>query len=124
MRIQKDRHYTVPVFHCTLLLGDLLVNRNLLSVTAKMLKTDSAVYKSEQGIILALADIGAGMDVSTTLTNQDVAGQNELTVCSLGAESLGLRVTTVLGRTHTFFMSEQLNVNFQHFVTPPYRFCR
>ena len=33
-----------------------------------------------------------------------VAGENKLTVSSLGAKTLGLAVAAVLGRTHTFFM--------------------
>ena len=50
-------------------------------------------------------------DVGATLTDQDVAGQNELAICTLRAQTLSRRITAVLGRTHTFFMSEQLNVN-------------
>ena len=57
------------------------------------------------------AAIVAGVDVRTSLANQDVACQNELTVASLDTKAFGLTVTAVLGRTHTFFMSEQLNVN-------------
>ena len=30
------------------------------------------------------------LDVGATLTNQDVAGQNELTVCTLGAQKLNI----------------------------------
>ena len=43
------------------------------------------------------------------MTDKDIACENELTVASLDAESLGLRITTVLCGTDTFFVSEELN---------------
>jgi hypothetical protein len=50
------------------------------------------------------------MDLSSTLTINDVAGLYELTVCSLGTKTLGLRITSVLGGTHSLLMSEKLKV--------------
>ena len=38
--------------------------------------------------------------------NKNVACEYELTVSTLNTKTLGLTVTTVLGRTHTFFMGE------------------
>ena len=50
------------------------------------------------------------MDVGTTLTDQDVAGQHELTVGTLNAQALGLGVTAVLGGADALLVSEQLDV--------------
>ena len=60
---------------------------------------NAAIDQSEQGVIAADANALTRMDVGAALTNQDVAGQNELTVAALDAEALGLGITTVLGRT-------------------------
>ena len=57
------------------------------------------------------------MDVSASLANQDVAGQNELTVSALHAQTLGLGVTTVLGRTAALLVREELNTNLQYSYT-------
>ena len=87
-----------------LLLSDLLIDRDLLAVLAEMLETNGAVYESEEGIILALADVGARMDLGSALTNENVAGENELTVSTLRAETLGLGIAAVLGGAHSLFM--------------------
>ena len=65
---------------------------------------NAAIDQSEQGVIAADADALTRMDVGAALTDQDVAGQNKLTVAALDAEALGLGITTVLGRTYAFFM--------------------
>ena len=65
----------------------LLLNAALLAALAHALETDGAVHQSKQGIIAALANVLTRHDVGATLTNQDVAGQNELTVCTLGAQT-------------------------------------
>ena len=46
------------------------------------------------------------MDVGASLANQDVTGQNELTVSTLHAQALSLGITTVLGRTAALVVSE------------------
>ena len=51
--------------------------------------------------------------------NQDVAGQNELTVSALHAQALSLGITAVLSGTAALVVSEELNTNLQHGVTPP-----
>ena len=51
-----------------------------------------------------LYNVGAGMDLSSALSDEDIAGQDELTVCSFRSKTLRLTVAAVLGRTHTFFM--------------------
>ena len=59
-----------------------------------------------QQLSLTPAHVVARMDMGPALPVQDVACQYELSVSPLGAKSLGLRVSTVLGRTNTFLMSE------------------
>ena len=72
------------------------INAGALSVFAHALKTDNAVYLSEERIIRAATYVVAGMDVSTSLLDKDVAGKYELTVSTLDAKTLGLGITTVL----------------------------
>ena len=71
---------------------------------AHALETNGAIDQSKQGIIAALADILTRLDVSAALTNEDVAGQNELTICTLGAQTLSRRITAVLGAAYALFM--------------------
>ena len=57
------------------------------------------------------------MDVGAALANQDVASQYKLTIRTLGAKALAFAVAAVAGGAHTFFMSEQLKIKFQHGVS-------
>ena len=59
------------------------------------------------------------MDVGSALSDKDIACENELTVASLDAESLGLRITAVLGRSAALLMCEKLNIYLENCVTPP-----
>ena len=79
-------------FLCFLLGG---VNRNLLTILAQTLEADNAVGLGKQRIIAADANVGAGVDVGAALADQDVAGQNELTISALGTKALGLGITAV-----------------------------
>src|SRR5699024_1287384 len=97
------------------LLGD-LHDGNLLAILAQALELDGAVLQSEQGVVAALADVDAGMDVGAPLANQDVAGQNELTVGTLDAQTLGLGVTAVTGGADALLVGEELKTDFQHIV--------
>ena len=92
----------------------LSVDGALTTILALALETDGAVDQSEQSVITADTDIDTGMDVSASLANQDVAGQNVLTVSTLYAQTLGLGITTVLSRTAALVVSEVLNTNLQH----------
>ena len=93
---------------------------DLLAVAAQTLELDLAVDQGEEGIVRTLTDVFTGMDVGTALTDEDVARENGLPVGSLHAKTLGFGITAVLGRAHTFFMSEKLNVNAKHRVAPPF----
>ena len=75
----------------------LSVDGALTAVLALALELDGTVNQSKQGVVAADADVDAGMDVGASLANQDVAGQNKLTVGTLHAQALGLGVTAVLG---------------------------
>ena len=65
---------------------------------------NAAVDQSEQGIVAADADALTRMDVGAALTDQDVAGQNVLTIAALDAETLGLGVTAVFRGAYALFM--------------------
>ena len=97
-----------------------LVNRNLLPVTAQALEAHHASSRSEQRIITALADVHTGMDVSAALTDQDVAGQNVLTVSPLGPQAFALGITAVLGGTNALLMGEELKTNVHHNRVPSF----
>ncbi len=93
------------------------VDADLFAVLAVTLKLDFTVDQSIQSVIGADADIIAGMDMRTALTDEDGACKNCLAIASLGAESLGFGVTTVTGGAHSLFMSKKLNVNLKHCYT-------
>lgn len=57
------------------------------------------------------AHVQAGMDMGAALANQNVTGQNKLTIGALDAQTFRFGITAVLGRTYTFFMC--------HNFTPP-----
>ena len=82
-----------------------------------MLKLYLTVDKSEQSVILTHANVVAGMDSRSSLTNDDVACYYCLTVSLLYAQTLGLAVTTILSRTYTFFVSKKLQTELQHHST-------
>ena len=86
------------------------VNANSLAVTTHSLEFNLAVNFSKQGVIRSDTDVLAGMDVSTSLANENVAGKNKLTVSTLYAKTLGLGITAVLGRADSLFMSEELKI--------------
>lgn len=98
-----------------LLLG---INADLLVRLALTLELDDAVNLGVQGIVIADADVVAGMDYGTTLANQNVAGEYELTIGALNAQTLRGRVTAVTRATHTFFMGKQLQIH-NHYALPP-----
>ena len=70
-----------------------------------------AVNTRIERIVGTDANIGTRVNLRTALSYEDVACYDELAVTFLSAESFRLRVTTVLGRTHTFLMSEELQIH-------------
>src|SRR3569832_2194386 len=63
-----------------------------------------AVAKREERVVLAHADIGAGMELGTALTHDDVAAGNLLAAEHLHTQHLGVGVATVAGRTACFLV--------------------
>ena len=84
------------------------VNGAHLAILAHALELDLAVNQRKQGVVAADPDVVTGMDVGASLANQNVAGQNELTVSPLDAKSLGLGITAVLGGAAALLGSEEL----------------
>ena len=105
MEMAKAPVFRPELLKCGLFSG---VDGSLLPILAQTLKAQGAVHLGKQGIVSADAHVGAGMDLSSALSDEDIAGQDELTVCSFSSKTLRLTVAAVLGRTHTFFMSEIL----------------
>ena len=71
----------------------------------------SAVAQSEQGVVLAAANVLTGVDVGATLANQDFARANDLAGKTLAAQTLGVGIAAVSGGAKTFFMC--------HLISPP-----
>ena len=84
------------------------VNADLLFVLGLVLKFDVSVDQSEKGIIGSHADIVAGVDRSSSLSDDDIACKNIFAVRFLHAEALGFTVASVLCRADTSFMSKKL----------------
>ena len=70
------------------------------------LKAHDTVCLSIKSIVFAQTYIYTGMEVSAALANQNVACENELSVCALNAETLSLRISAVFGRAAALFMSK------------------
>ena len=87
-----------------------------LAILTYSFKFNVAVDKSEKCIILALADIVAGMDVCSALSYKDISRKNELTVRALGAQTLRMAVATVTGGTHSLLMREELKIHLEHLL--------
>jgi hypothetical protein len=81
-----------------------------LAELAEALETKDAVCKSIQSVISADAYVKAGMDVCAALSVKDVAGFDKLAIRSLGAQTLGIGITAVLGGAHSLFMCEELKI--------------
>jgi len=90
------------------------IDRALFAVSAHTFETHSAVHGGVQGIVAADTYVSAGMDVGASLTDKDVAGQNELTIGTLNAKALCLGVTTVLSGANALLVSEKLNTDIKH----------
>ena len=84
------------------------VNADSLAVTGDVFKFNLTVDESEQGIVLTDTYVIAGMDMGSALSDDDVAGNDGLTVCLLHAKAFGLTVSAVLGRADSLFMCKKL----------------
>lgn len=73
------------------------VYADLFAVLAQTLKLNFAACESKESIVAALTNIYAGVNVCSTLTNDDGACINKLTVASFRAESFRFGITAVTG---------------------------
>ena len=97
-----------------LLAGSLGVHADLFFAGVLRLETDDAIDLGEQGIVLADAHVVARMEVRAALAHEDVAGEHELAVRTLGSEPLALAVTAVARGTDALFMCKQLQIHLEH----------
>ena len=80
----------------------------LLSVNAYLLlirfgfELHFAVDKCEQSVVAADADVVAGMNGSTPLTDENIACKHKLTVAALYAQTLRMRISAVFGGAAAF----------------------
>ncbi len=65
-------------------------NGNPLFLSTEVLEFHDAVHQCEQSIISALAHVLAGVDLGTTLANNDGAGQDTLTTVTFHTQILGV----------------------------------
>ena len=100
-KYEKSRVVSTRDFKRFLLNRD---NRNLFAVASHTLKLDGPVRKREQCIVRAAPDIDARMDVCAALANEDVAGQNKLTVSTLRAKAFRFGIASVFGGAYALLM--------------------
>lgn len=67
---------------------------------------NDTVNECEQRIVFADTYVRTGVNLRTSLTNENVACKNALPVATLRAKTFCLAISTVVRRTGTFFMSE------------------
>src|SRR5207244_9529589 len=81
------------------------VHANKLSETAFVFKVHYAVNQSKQGVILTATHVAARFPFGPALARENVTAKHALAAELLESQSLGIRVTSVSGRTYTFLMS-------------------
>src|SRR4051812_11130456 len=77
---------------------------NYVYTAAFAVEDDLAVDEGEQGVIIALADAFAGVELGAQLTDDDVAGDYFLAAETLDAAALTVGIATVAAGALTFFM--------------------
>ena len=80
-------------------------NRNLLLVSAEAAELNDAINLCKKSVVIAETYIKTRVNSCSVLLVKNIASLYELTICSLLSKSLGLRISTILGRAHTFMMS-------------------
>ena len=84
------------------------VNTDALFAAGNVLEFHLAVYKSVKCVVRTDTDIHTGMNVRSALSDNDITGDNRLSVRLFDSKALGFAVTTVLCRTDALFVSEEL----------------
>ena len=90
------------------------IDADLLALLVVTLELHDTVHLCIQSIVIADADILARMELSATLTNENVTRQDELTICALHAKALRMAVTAVTGGAHSLLVSEELKIHHEH----------
>lgn len=65
---------------------------------------DLTITQGEQSIVFAATHVVAGMEMCSTLADNDVSGTYYFTAESLYSQTLSVGVTAVTGGTETFLM--------------------
>jgi len=84
------------------------VDADLFFVPTEALKSNNTRDFCKQRVVLANADIGAGMNFGAPLTNQDIPGQDMLSAEAFHAKALRVAVSPVSGGSNPFFMRHTL----------------
>jgi hypothetical protein len=88
-------------------------------------KTDNAVDFRKERIVLADANVDAGMEMRPALTDQNVARKHELTVRALRPEPLGLAVAAVREEPSPFLCANSCRffLNFRYTSCVDFKVC-
>ena len=78
------------------------VNAYFLSVLADALEFNRAVNESKESVVGTLADIQTRMDLRASLSYENVARENFLSVGALRSETFRITVTAVVRAAHSF----------------------
>jgi hypothetical protein len=84
---------------------NLFVYGDSFATAAYALEPDYARYFRKQRIVFAYANVVAGFDMSSTLSNNDGTGRDGLPAIGFSTSPLTLGVAAILGGTDTFFVS-------------------
>ena len=82
------------------------INTYLSLVSAKTFESNSAFCSSKECVILADLNVQAGMEMSASLANDDVARFSDLTCVHFCAKALRVGIAAVACAGSTFMMSE------------------
>ena len=88
------------------------VYANLLSTAGNVLELNSSIDKREKSIVSSDTYVLTGVDFSSTLSYENIACDNCLSVSLLNAKALRLGITAVFRRTNALFVSEELQTKF------------
>src|SRR5689334_4523812 len=91
----RSRALATSMFYINSLGGGDGVDRDETPVLTAVLEADHAVDLGEQGIVLAAADVQAGLERGSALANQNGAAGDRLAGEALHAEALRVGVATV-----------------------------
>ncbi len=80
------------------------INAYFLAVTTNSLEFYLAVDHCKKCIIRTLSNACSGMDMSASLSYDNITCKNVLSVSSLYTKTFRFGISSVLGGAHTFFM--------------------